>query len=78
MKNQVNGQAFADIEDGFQGKVNHFTRKISEKATEGLGKVTGGRGRVDIKVDVELNQSFTHLGRLGQMALDGESISTIV
>ncbi len=22
MKNQVNGQAFADIEDGFQGKVN--------------------------------------------------------
>lgn len=78
MKNQVNGQAFADIEDGFQGKVNRFTRKVSEKATEGLGKVTGGRGRVDIKVDVELNQSFGHLGRLGQMALDGESISNIV
>lgn len=78
MKNQVNGQAFADIEDGFQGKVNKFTRKVSEKATEGLGKVTGGRGRVDIKVDVELNQSFGRLGRLGQAALDGEKLSTIV
>ena len=41
MKNQVNGQAFADIEDGFQGKVNKFMRKVSEKATQGLGKVTG-------------------------------------
>lgn len=78
MKNQVNGQAFADIEDGFQGKVNRFTRKVSDKATEGLGKVTGGRGRVDIKVDVELNESFQRLGRLGKMALDGESINTIV
>ncbi len=32
----------------------------------------------DIKVDAELNGSFARLGRLGQMALDGESVSNIV
>ena len=78
MKNQVNGQAFADIEDGFQGKVNKATRNVSEKLSRGLGSITGGRGRVDIKVDVELNESFQRLGRLGKMALDGESINSIV
>ncbi len=74
MKNQVNGQAFADIEDGFQGKVNRVTRRISE----GISKGTGGFVHADIKVDIELNESFQRLGRLGKMALDGESINSIV
>ena len=74
MKNQVNGQAFADIETGFQGKVNRATKKISDA----IGRGTGGYVHADIKVDVELNQSFGRLGRLGQMALDGENINSIV
>ena len=74
MKNQVNGQAFADIEDGFQGKVNRTTRKISDAISKG----TGGHVRADIKVDVELNESFQRLGRIGKMALDGENINSIV
>ena len=73
MKNQVNGQAFADIEDGFQGKVNKITKKISE----GIGKGTGGFVHADIKVDVELNQSFKRLGQVGRSALDGEKLNTI-
>jgi hypothetical protein len=73
MKNQVNGQAFADIEDGFQGKVNRFTKKVSD----GISKGTGGFVHADIKVDVELNQSFERLGQIGRSATDGEKINTI-
>ena len=74
MKNQVNGQAFLDIEDGFQGKVNRFTRKVNQ----GMTKATGGYVKFDLKVDLELNDSFTRLGRLGRSALDGEHIADIV
>lgn len=73
MKNQVNGQAFADIEDGFQGKVNRVTKKISD----GISKGTGGFLQADIKVDVELNESFERLGQVGRSALDGEKLNTI-
>jgi hypothetical protein len=73
MRNQVNGQAFADIEDGFQGKVNRFTKKVSDSISKG----TGGFVHADIKVDVELNQSFERLGQIGRSATDGEKINTI-
>ena len=74
MKNQVNGQAFADIEDGFQGRVNKATKKVSDAISKG----TGGHVHADIKIDVELNESFQRLGRIGRMALDGENINSIV
>ncbi len=55
MKNQVNGQAFADIEDGFEGKVNRTTKKVSDAISKG----TGGHVHADIKV----GQSLHELGR---------------
>jgi hypothetical protein len=73
MKNEVNGQAFADIEDGFQGKVNRTTKKLSDA----IGRGTGGFVHADIKVDVELNESFQRLGQIGHSALDGEKLNTL-
>lgn len=74
MKNQVNGKAFADIKDGYQGKINEVTEKVSSA----IENAFGNHVKVAINVDVELNDSFKRLGRLGQMALDGESVASIV